>query len=595
MGDDFTPTEGIHKYFSNMDKTHLAIPHYQRGYSWQQNHLDDFWNDLDDVISHPDDDYYFGTIVTIKGDKVPGGVQKYALVDGQQRMATVAIFLTVIRDIYAKIQSSLVDEVNRVLINDGIQKNREEYYKIRLDIDDNPYLVETIFQDDPKITDKRKYVQESSTEGFATRKNLRDAYLFFYDTIYDSDFQKLTQREKEVKLNEFRITLTRLFVITNLQVELESKAYILFDRLNSRGKDLEDSDLIKDFIFSIIFEEEKSTSSSMSLNDAIAKWETFSKSFDKNAKKINDFIHHYLNAFETKNSKNNFEITKKDRIYQKIQSVVKNSSGEDFLNNLTKKSSDYIVLKKAKSHNKLSNIAKDDLKWLSSLNVKNVYPLLLATLEKWNKKDNEKMIALCLKYVFRVKTVMNVNPTKLENELAALAFNVYHNNMNFKNVQEKLRNSSNNPSDAVFVAKMKEMDFASSSHLAYVLAQIIEFEQPSSSSDIKPNSSVEHIMPKTLSPEWIDYIKSNFDNIQDEESAKVIQKRYLNYLGNTTIISFKKNVKLGNKSYDEKLLQYLDSQINITNSLKKFKVWNVKSILKRQDMMVKNANKIWKI
>jgi uncharacterized protein with ParB-like and HNH nuclease domain len=587
--------QGLHTFFSGDKPSHLAVPHYQRGYSWQQEHIDDFWGDLMEVKADPSEEYFFGSIVAIK-DKTASGLLKYQLVDGQQRMATCAVLLTVIRDIYLKIGSALVKESEKEIFNLKRTKSDEYYYKIKLDDDDNDYLKNAIFETiDPKAMDKKDYVSKYDTQGFATRKNLKNAYIFFHKTIWEKiNLWSLKQQEEE--LNDLRSILRTNFVVALLQVEKESKAYVLFDRLNSRGKDLALSDLVKDSILSLIDEEIKKGVCSIPLKDAIKMWKDISQSYLKKTSPLNDFLHHYLNAFETKNNKGKYKFNTKNKLYDKIHEITKKTSGEEFLKNLKNKNSTYKILKEAKPYPKISNEAKINLNWLKSLNVKIVYPLLMVGLEKFQKNDFEKLTSLCLKYMFRTKTVANVNASTLENEFAELAFEVYHNNMKLKEVRTRLVNSPNNPSPESFYSQMRDMEFQKSSHKAYALGQIIEHEQPVSVTDISPRSSIEHIMPQTLNDEWLKYIQThNPAEVKNKDGAKVFQKRYLNYLGNCAIISLSKNISLGNKPYDEKVKKYGLSQITMTKSISKFTVWNLKSIMKRQTDFAKKAQIIWKL
>ena len=107
MGVTDFPADDIQlsNFLSGDHFSQLAIPAYQRGYSWTQDQLDDFWSDLKDVKDDPDDEqYFFGTLVCINNGS-SSGLHKFQLVDGQQRMATCLIFLSVIRDIFLKLKS----------------------------------------------------------------------------------------------------------------------------------------------------------------------------------------------------------------------------------------------------------------------------------------------------------------------------------------------------------------------------------------------------------------------------------------------------------------------------------------------------------
>ncbi len=61
---------------SLLDSSYFHIPRFQRPYSWEDEHIYDFW---EDVISNQSDDYFIGSMVVYKKTK-----QQYGVVDGQQ-------------------------------------------------------------------------------------------------------------------------------------------------------------------------------------------------------------------------------------------------------------------------------------------------------------------------------------------------------------------------------------------------------------------------------------------------------------------------------------------------------------------------------
>lgn len=70
---------------------YLLIPRFQRPYSWERDHVTDFWNDA--VIDNTEDNYFIGSMVSFKHSRY-----HYGIVDGQQRLTTAMILLCIIRD-----------------------------------------------------------------------------------------------------------------------------------------------------------------------------------------------------------------------------------------------------------------------------------------------------------------------------------------------------------------------------------------------------------------------------------------------------------------------------------------------------------------
>jgi len=578
----------VASFFSPDLPTHLRVPHYQRGYSWKQKEIDEFWDDLTSQLGIKDD-YFFGTIMTIKDRDVD--IASYSLVDGQQRMSTIAIFLTCIRDILFEEKSSIADEVEKEIFN--IEKNQSDplYYKIRLDDDDDRFMKDYIFKKSPN---KIELVKNSPAE-FETNINLKNAYDVIF-TYISNEIKPKEPQEKINYLNKLRTTLRKKFVIINLQVERESKAYVLFDRMNNRGMPLETSDLIKDFIFSKIDEESKSTTGVISLPDAIKKWNDIAKKEKKYKSKLNDFLHHYLNTYHTKNENNEFSFCNKNLTYDYIDKIIEDNKMKagELLDDLFIKHQDYFTLKHPSGSTKLSPKAQEDLVHIEKMGIKIVYPALLSGYKKYSKDDFEKLARLSLHYFFRTKTISNVNASALEIEFGKIAFMIENESANIKDVESSFVKSQYNPSDTKFEMDLSEIRLSLYS-ARYTLTKIVEKMQPPRINDIAPKTSLEHIMPQQ--PEkWTHYIKThNKDKIAKESDLLVFHQNFKNRLGNLTIIDSVKNKVLSNDPYDDKLKEYKKSAIDITNGLTSYGIWNADSIEKRQKELAKIGREIWKI
>src|SRR2546421_11886177 len=71
----------------------LMVPPNQRPYAWEDRHVENLLQDLNEAITNDDDEYFLGTIVlVVSGKSVP------SIADGQQRLATITILIARIRD-----------------------------------------------------------------------------------------------------------------------------------------------------------------------------------------------------------------------------------------------------------------------------------------------------------------------------------------------------------------------------------------------------------------------------------------------------------------------------------------------------------------
>jgi uncharacterized protein DUF262 len=88
---------------NSLPNERIVIPTFQRGYMWKKKHVEAFWQDVDkqrmQSRTKGADPHFFGPIVTLS--KPTEGM--IWLLDGQQRLATATILLSVLRDVAREI------------------------------------------------------------------------------------------------------------------------------------------------------------------------------------------------------------------------------------------------------------------------------------------------------------------------------------------------------------------------------------------------------------------------------------------------------------------------------------------------------------
>lgn len=249
--------DSIRDIFSNRI---FRIPDYQRGYSWEKSHLDDFWQDIYNLQNFKV--HYTGMISVEEVEKseyskwkddkwvIEGRNDKpYFIVDGQQRLTTVIILLWVIIDSLEE-NEQLSYETKNSLINKyiftenktlGLRSYIFGYHK------DNPsyeFLKREIFEQ--KESPMKKDVEETaytnnlfSTKDFFTRK-IKSLSLAEKSNLFD----KVT---KQLKF-DFKI------------LDKELDIFIVFETMNNRGKPLSNLEKLKNRLIylSTLIEEEPS-------------------------------------------------------------------------------------------------------------------------------------------------------------------------------------------------------------------------------------------------------------------------------------------------------------------------------------------------
>src|SRR5262245_29073749 len=121
---------------SILKQNRLAVPPNQREYSWTTKEVRTLLQDFSKAIANSESEAYFlGTIVTIPKD---GGVLE--VVDGQQRLATVAIVLVGIRNYLKNIEPILAESIENECLTVIDRKERARIPRLKLNLDDNEFF-----------------------------------------------------------------------------------------------------------------------------------------------------------------------------------------------------------------------------------------------------------------------------------------------------------------------------------------------------------------------------------------------------------------------------------------------------------------------
>lgn len=212
----------------------FVIPRFQRAYSWETEQVNQFWSDIIDNLS---ESYFIGSMVVYKT-----GRSSVAVVDGQQRITTITILLCAIREGFKRLK--------RVDLADGLQayieqRNRENKTEYVLQTETSfPYLQEEVLKNG-----KADAPYEIGREEEAISR----AFETFKSNIDEKVGKFLINREQTAEdnindaiswLSNLRDTVFDLNVIL-VTLDNEDDAYLIFETLNTRGKDLALSDLLR--------------------------------------------------------------------------------------------------------------------------------------------------------------------------------------------------------------------------------------------------------------------------------------------------------------------------------------------------------------
>ena len=197
----------------------MAMPPYQRSYSWESNEAQALLSDLQDV-SESQEKHFIGAIVLVKE------AGRYLIVDGQQRLTTLTILLSVLRDMEP--DQARKDEIHSLIAD--TEAGAAPLWRISLNHIDGPYLREAIQTPGASL---RSDVEPNDSESQRRMKrNLQN----FINTV--RDMSPAAQRE----LAE---TIRNRILLVKVVVEDWDGGYNVFRVLNTRGKSPNTHDIIK--------------------------------------------------------------------------------------------------------------------------------------------------------------------------------------------------------------------------------------------------------------------------------------------------------------------------------------------------------------
>lgn len=298
--------------------SYFHIPRFQRPYSWDDENINDFWND---VVANRSEDYFIGSMVAFKKDK-----QHFGVVDGQQRLTTITILLCVIRDYFLELNSVDLAKGIHQLVERKDRSNRNEYVlKTETSF---PYFQEHI----------QKFNEESELDVDVQEEekkisNAHELFKKFVGSVLESvevDASINSNDKNEIKINkllELRNSVLDLNLIF-ITLDNEDDAYLIFETLNTRGKDLALTDLVKNHF-------SKHLKPKSAVDHTKLKWEQMLDTIYNSSSVISsdNFIYHFWSS--------RYEAVPLKKLFPKIKKEISKVKAKDYLSALVSDSKIY--------------------------------------------------------------------------------------------------------------------------------------------------------------------------------------------------------------------------------------------------------------
>ena len=548
--------------------TSFFIPPFQRAYAWGKPEIERYFSDICRIIDselntndHDKLEHFFGTVV-IKEEKA-GFANKSVVVDGQQRLTTTLLFLIALRDIES-------DTSNK----DFITQN---------------YLINnaSTFQDKIKLKQVTK-----DWEAYRALVNNEEPKPSIINNAYQIFYKMLSNKKKsnpKIELEDYIKAIRRMNVAVIFLDERPFKGedpQIIFETLNSLGKPLTLSDLVRNFVLlnmdsdsqSDIYEnmwhpkiEEVLHENTSGFFRDYLQYKTASPIkavSDNNTKEIYHLFKNFV-AEKFSNHKNFIEdIVSYVKLYRWIVSegsddsisldTSKNSVIKELIRNIfhdikSEAFKPFVMGLLSYHQNNYNGIRLSDDMLISILKIISTYLIrrrILGLTQGENKsivllsdrieelsKGNISIIDLLSNMSYRLRLP---NDDEMENVLCTINF------------YEQLKKYSK-----------------------FILGKIEENNTKVAVDFRNPNITIEHIMPQKLNESWKSELGDNYADIH---------KKYVHNIGNLILTEF--NSEIGNKPFTEEKSQLSKSSLNYRLDVINKDIWNEDSIKHHQKNMI---------
>lgn len=534
----------------------FLIPVYQRYYSWDIEQCKRLWNDIVEMQKKGKAGHFVGSIVNIAEQAMPTGVQKYMIIDGQQRMTTLSLLLLALRD-YA-IKNPEDTTINARRIDNMLLKNEyesgDERYKLLLTETDRDILMRLV--EEKPIPDD-------------TRSKLLDNYKFFAGKIADKELQPAEVYESIGKLQIVNITLDRSV----------DDAQAIFESLNSTGKELSESDLIRNYVLMGLEPTEQTYVYEHLWRpmELLFVYETQDSVMDR-------FFRDYLTMKITR-------IPKQDRVYEEFKLYHLNcefSTIRELCQDLLTYAKYYTdMVFKRSSNPALKSLYED----INDLRMEVSYPFLLKVHNDYaegiiSEDDLKLIIRLCISYVFR-RSICDIPTNSLNKTFATLKNEIKPDDyVNSIKAFFVMRNDYKEfPDDDKFAAAFVSRDIYTMRSRNFILSHLENYGNKAPI--IIENYTIEHIMPQnsSLSPEWQQMLGAKW---------REVQKTYLHTIGNLTLTAY--NSEMSDHPFMVKMDMeggFKESALRLNAYVVKLNEWNEQTIKERAALLADKAKQIW--
>ena len=536
----------------------LKVPRYQRDYSWDEDYVETYLQDISLAISQDEPTYFIGSLVVINRNE-----NLLEVVDGQQRLATTSLLLSAIKHLCP--ESSKVSRfLDQFLVSLGLETIDRP--KMELNNSDAVVFSSLIINGVPG-------------EGFVRQRPSHKKLLKAYDECkkYITRVAKLVADSEDQTIFESWIKYLQFNTKTiMIKVPNELNAFRMFETLNDRGLKVSQADLIKNYLFS---------RSGSNIDAAQHSWAAMKATLEQTDEDdiIMGYIRHVLMATN--------KFIEKKNIYKGVQQIAKGeSSSFDVLSRLEKLSLNYTAINNTESPfwKGYPHEIKDHIGPILLFDIQPLKPLLLVATLKLTPIECEKLFHYAISMSVRLTIASASRPTSraVEGPISETAIRIWQGELTqSQHIIKAL--SKVTPNDSIFRDQFLSATVSKPKFARYYLRAIERAykgeRNPSHILSENPSSiNLEHILPVNPNGNWSQF---------SEEDVEA----YANRIGNLALLKPVDNSKIGSGGFEAKKIVYQGCGFETTKMVSKYNDWNPNNIADRQRILFNYALKAWPI
>ncbi|MGP1499296.1 MAG: DUF262 domain-containing protein [Porphyromonas sp.] len=546
----------IYEILSADGNFYYTIPKYQREYTWSSRE----WEALYDDISENNDEYFIGSIICIPlGDAINPYLE---VIDGQQRLTTISLFLTAIYTHLKEHKDEMSEEDEDILpsLKKSLKsKNSPNEMKLvpqvqNHNLDDFNHLMNGL--------ELRK--ASASKHSYYGQRKIARCYNYFWKRI-DKEIESLNDASV-VGFLLGKYNKVKQAMLVKIEVSSHSDAYVLFESLNNRGTPLTAIDLMKNLIMA------KAEENKLTIDDCFNRWQTLLGNLSEDYSIQERFFRQYYNAFKHRLNKpfQSDADRKKDplgvvatrsNLLNIFESLI-NKDLPSFLDDILQCGQIYswLILQDT-----IENPYRKALEDLDHIQGAPSYLLLMYLIRnKEGLKVSEEQINLTIRLLAKYFVRRNITDYPNTRDLTRIFMDIISKLEEAQATGSKvvsiiigiLSTATNCASDEQFRRSLEGDVYKDNvGATRYILCKLAEAAMTQETwTDLWHRTdkkvfvwTIEHIFPEgqNIPDSWVNMIADG-----DKELAKQYLEKYTHKIGNLTITGY--NSTLGNKSFEEK-------------------------------------------